>query len=259
MAGNIHKGDYVKLDCGQEGFVEDVPWRITTLRTIQNNPIVIPNSKLSEALVTNYSFPEKRLAVPIPLGVGYEADIDHVERVVLEEVEAARGLDGLVFDPPPVVRFNPGFGDFSLNLTLIVHVAELTQQYHVQDQLRRRILARFRREGISIPFPIRTLDLPPGSLRRAALPGPPRLTPLPAAPYTEISPLWRGFNSFCARRSRPRRRASDLRIIHAEKNVSAEQSPARQNARLPCSHEDEERAGGARAAPGAGPLEALRQ
>jgi len=167
MAGNIHKGDYVRLDSGQEGFVEDVTWRITTLRTLQNNLVVIPNSKLSEALVTNFSYPEKQLAVPIPVGVSYEADIDHVERVVLEEVEAARGLEGLLFDPAPVVRFNPGFGDSSLNLTLIVHVAEFTQQYLVQDQLRRRILARFRRERIHIPFPIRTLDLPPGSLKRA--------------------------------------------------------------------------------------------
>lgn len=172
MAGNIHKGDYVQLDSGQEGFVEDVSWRITTLRTLQNNLVVIPNSKLSEALVTNYSYPEQRLAVRIPVGVSYEADIDHVERVILEEVEAARGLDGLLFDPPPLVRFNPGFGDSSLNLVLIVHVEEFTKQYLVQDQLRRRILARFRREGIVIPFPIRTLDLPPGSLKRALDPGP---------------------------------------------------------------------------------------
>jgi small-conductance mechanosensitive channel len=172
MAGNIHKGDYIQLDSGQEGFVEDVTWRITTLRTLQNNLVVIPNSKLSEALVTNYSFPEKSLAVRIPIGVSYDADIDHVERVVLEEVEALRGLDGLLFDPPPVVRFNPGFGDSSLNLTLIVHVSEFTSQYIVQDQIRRRLLARFRREGIVIPFPIRTLDIPPGSLKRALDPGP---------------------------------------------------------------------------------------
>ncbi|MEJ5369559.1 MAG: mechanosensitive ion channel family protein [Bryobacteraceae bacterium] len=173
MAGNIHKGDYVQLDSGQEGFVEDVSWRITTLRTLQNNLVVIPNSKLSEALVTNYSYPEKKLAVRIPVSVSYDADIDHVERVILEEVEAARGLEGLLFDPPPVVRFNPGFGDSALNLSLIVHVAEFTQQFAVQDQLRRRILARFRRERIQIPFPIRTLDLPPGSLKRALEPGTP--------------------------------------------------------------------------------------
>jgi small-conductance mechanosensitive channel len=172
MAGNIHKGDYIQLDSGQEGFVEDVSWRITTLRTLQNNLVVIPNSKLSEALVTNFTYPEKNLAVRIPIGVSYEADIDHVERVILEEVEALRGLDGLLFDPPPLVRFNPGFGDSSLNLTLVVRVSEFTSQYLVQDQIRRRLLARFRREGIVIPFPIRTLDIPPGSLKRALDPGP---------------------------------------------------------------------------------------
>lgn len=171
MAGNIHKGDYVQLDSGQEGFVEDVTWRITTLRTLQNNLVVIPNSKLSEALVTNYSYPEKTLAVRIPVNVSYDADIDHVERVILEEVEAARGLDGLLFDPPPVVRLNPGFGESALNLALFVHVDDFAKQFAVQDQLRRRILSRFRREGIVIPFPIRTLDIPPGALKRALDPG----------------------------------------------------------------------------------------
>ncbi len=171
MAGNIHKGDYVRLDSGQEGFVEDVTWRITTLRTLDDNLVVIPNSKLSEALVTNFSYPKKRLAVRIPIDVSYDADVDHVERIILEEVEAARGLDGLLFDPPPVVRFNPGFGDSSLKLALFVHVDEFTKQFPVQDHLRRRILARFRREGIVIPFPIRTLDIPPGALKRALDPG----------------------------------------------------------------------------------------
>ncbi len=167
MAGNIHKGDYIKLDSGQEGYVEDVKWRITTLRTLQNNLVVIPNSKLSEALVTNYSHPEKRMALPIQLGVDYSADIARVERVALEEVQAAAPLEGLLLDPAPVVRFHPGFGDSSLDLTLVVHVEEFAKQFAVQDELRRRLLLRFRAEGIGIPFPIRTLDLAPGSLKRA--------------------------------------------------------------------------------------------
>lgn len=167
MAGNLHKGDYVRLESGPEGYVEDVAWRITTLRTLQNNLIVIPNSKLSESLVTNFSYPEKRVALPIPFGVSYGSDIARVERAVLEEVAAAAGLDGLLLEPAPVVRFHPGFGDFSLNLTLVVHVEEFAKQYAVQDALRRRILERFRRENIGIPYPVQTLDLPPGSLKRA--------------------------------------------------------------------------------------------
>lgn len=167
MAGNIHKGDYIKLDSGQEGFVEDVRWRITTLKTLQNNLVVIPNSKLSEALVTNYSHPEKRMALTIGIAVDYGSDVQKVERILLEEVQAAENADGLLPDPAPVVRFSPGFEDSSLGLTLVVHVEEFAKQFGVQDELRRRILLRFRQEGIGIPFPIRTLDLAPGSLKRA--------------------------------------------------------------------------------------------
>ncbi len=168
MAGNIHKGDYIKLDSGQEGFVEDVRWRITSLRTLQNNLVVIPNSKLSEALVTNYSFPEKRMSLSIPIGVEYGSDLPKVEAALLAVVQASAGqIDGLLLDPPPVVRFNPGFGDSSLNLTLVVQIEEFAKQFGVMDELRRRILLRFREEGIGIPFPVRTLDLAPGSLKRA--------------------------------------------------------------------------------------------
>ncbi|MBI4889849.1 MAG: mechanosensitive ion channel family protein [Acidobacteria bacterium] len=174
MAGNIHKGDYIKLDSGQEGFVEDVKWRITSLRTLQNNLVVIPNSKLSEALVTNYSYPDKRMALPIQIGVEYGSDLLKVEAALLSVAQASAGqVEGLLADPPPVVRFNPGFGDSSLNLTLVVQIAEFPQQFAVMDELRRRILLRFREEGIGIPFPVRTLDLAPGSLKRALEDTPP--------------------------------------------------------------------------------------
>lgn len=167
MAGNIHKGDYIRLDSGQEGTVEDVRWRITTLRTGDNNLVVIPNSKLSEALVTNFSYPERRMALRIALGVAYDSDIAFVERVALEAVRSAMPLEGLLESPAPLVTFNPGFGDSSLNFTLVVHVSDYMKQFPVQDQLRRRLLEAFRGAGIQIPFPVRTLDLAPGSLKRA--------------------------------------------------------------------------------------------
>lgn len=168
LAGQLHRGDYVKIDGGPEGYVEDIRWRVTTLRTLQRNIVYIPNSKLGEALLTNFSQPVRPLAVLIPVGVGYETDIDLLEKVLLEEATAALGeVDGLLGDPPPRVRFNPGFGDSSLNFTLIVHAADFESQFNVTDQIRRRILKRFRKEGINIPFPIRTLDIAPGSLKRA--------------------------------------------------------------------------------------------
>jgi small-conductance mechanosensitive channel len=57
------------------------------------------------------------------------------------------------------VRFIPGFGDSSLNFTLVCQAGEFVDQYLVLHELRKRILRRFRESGIEIPFPIRTIYL----------------------------------------------------------------------------------------------------
>jgi small-conductance mechanosensitive channel len=152
----IRVDDYVKLDSGQEGFVQKMGWRSTRIRTLWNNTVIVPNSKLASDIITNYSMPEPGMSLRLPVGVSYSADADLVERVLLEETrEAAKEIPALLLEPPPMVRFMPGFGDSSLNFTLICRIATYVDQYVVQDTLNKRILARFRKEGIQIPFPQR--------------------------------------------------------------------------------------------------------
>jgi small-conductance mechanosensitive channel len=159
LAGNLRKGDYIRIDGGYEGWVEDIHWRITTIRTLQQNLIVIPNSKLSEAVVTNFSQPVKPLSVSIPLNVAYSTDIDRLESVILDEVNKAMGqIEGLLSDPAPVLRLNPGFTESGLSLTLVVHAARFEDQYLVTDMIRRRLLLRFREEGVSIPLSTRHVE-----------------------------------------------------------------------------------------------------
>lgn len=156
----LKPGDYVKLDIGAEGYVVEVGWRNTKLRQLPNNLIIVPNQKVAQAIITNYHLPETRMSVLIPVSVSYRADPDHVERVLLEEAaEVAREVEGLLTDPPPTVRLIPGFGESALEFTLICQVREFVDQYLVQHALRKRILRRFRAEGIEIPFPQRTLHL----------------------------------------------------------------------------------------------------
>ena len=158
MAGQVRPGDYIRLSTGEEGYVSDISWRSTTIRTLNNNLIIIPNAKLAQAIVTNFHLPERRTAVNIPVGVAYGTDPERVEQILLEEVQAAMGkIPGLIADPPPNVRLIPGFGDSSLNFTLGCFVAEFVDQFLVQHELRKRILRRFQQEGIEIPFP--TLEL----------------------------------------------------------------------------------------------------
>jgi small-conductance mechanosensitive channel len=160
LSGNIRPGDYIKLDSGDEGYVTDISWRSTTVRALANNLIIVPNAKLAQAIVTNYHLPEKRMSLLIPIGVSYDSDPEQVERILVEEAKrGAQDIPGLLAEPAPFVRFIPGFGDSSLNFTLICQVAEFVDQYLAQHELRKRIFKRFREEGIEIPFPIRTVYL----------------------------------------------------------------------------------------------------
>jgi len=156
----VRVGDYVKLDDQHEGFVVSLGWRSTHIRTLPNNIIVVPNSKLASSVITNYSMPEPAMSLLIPIGVSYDSDPEVIEKILVEEaLEAAARIDGLMAEPKPFVRFIPGFGDSSLNFTLICRVNTFVDQYLVQHELRKRIFARFRRDGIEIPFPQRDIHI----------------------------------------------------------------------------------------------------
>ncbi len=125
---------------------------------LPNNMVVIPNSKLGQCVVTNYYHPPKRMSMLVPVGVSYSASPDEVERILDEEaVKAAGEVPGPLAEPAPFVRYIPGFGDSSLDFTLICQVQEFTDQYLAQHVLRKGIFRRFKEEGIEIPFPQRTV------------------------------------------------------------------------------------------------------
>lgn len=160
MEKSIRVGDFVKLETGQEGCVEDITWRTTRIRMLPNNIVVIPNIKLSQSVVTNYYLPEKRMSLLVPISVSYSSDPEKVERVLVEEAKKGAGeIPGLLGEPEPFVRFIPGYGDSSLDFTLICQVKEFVDQYLAQHELRKRIFKRFKEEGIAIPFPHRTVYL----------------------------------------------------------------------------------------------------
>lgn len=160
LSHHIRPGDYIKIEHGEEGVVTDITWRATTVRTIRNNIVIVPNDKLAQSVVINYHLREPYHRLDIPIGVSYSSDPEHVERVLIDECRNAVGdVENLLDNPEPFVLFMPGFGDFSLDFTLVVHVRTYVDQFPVQHHLRKRIFARFRKEGIEIPFPIRTVHI----------------------------------------------------------------------------------------------------
>jgi small-conductance mechanosensitive channel len=156
----IQPGDFVRLDTGDEGYVLEVGWRSTRLRTLPNNIVILPNQRLSHAIITNYSLPDTRVAVVVRVGVAYDSDPDQVERVLEEVGVGAVGeIGGLLAHPPPVARFSPGFGEYSLDFSLVCHAAQYTDQFFVQHELRKRIFRRFREDGITFAVPTRRVVL----------------------------------------------------------------------------------------------------
>ena len=158
ISGLVRIGDYIKLNTGEEGYVQDINWRCTTMRTINDNLVVVPNSKLGQAIFTNYYLPEPRMGLSISLGVGYDSDVDRVEKILREEtIAAAADISGLLTDPAPTIRFNPGPSDWSLIYQINFNIGQFADQYLVQSELRKRLYKRLVREGISMPFPTRTV------------------------------------------------------------------------------------------------------
>jgi small-conductance mechanosensitive channel len=157
----VNPNDYIKLDSNQEGYVLRIGWRSTVLRTLNNNYVVIPNSTLAKATITNYSAPETQMAYTLAVSVVYGTDPNRVEKVLLEAAQEAirDGLEGLLPKPAPSAAFIPGFGPSSLDFQLSVQVRQFTDQYPVQSELRKRIVKKFQEAGIVMPFPTRTLVL----------------------------------------------------------------------------------------------------
>jgi small-conductance mechanosensitive channel len=157
----IKPGDYIQLDTGQEGYVTDVTWRETTMRALPNNLIIVPNAKLAAALVTNFYRPEKDLAILVQVGVSYDSDLAHVERVTIDVAsDVMQNVNGGVPDFEPFIRYHT-FADFSINFTVILRGKEYTDQYLVKHEFVKRLHQRYAQEGIEIPFPIRTIHVAP--------------------------------------------------------------------------------------------------
>ena len=158
--GVVSPGDYIELEGGVAGYVVEVSWRSTRIRTWRNNLVVVPNSRFAETIITNYSRPAPAVNVQINLGVSYDSDLDLVEKVcrevmdqVLDEVPAGVKEYGSWFG------FD-GFGDSNINFWLFIQASDRWGAFVMQAELVKTLHRRFKEEGIVINYPMRTLEFP---------------------------------------------------------------------------------------------------
>jgi len=167
LARPIRVGDFVQLETGVKGEVEDIGWRATRIRELPNNIIIVPNSRLAEMIVTNFELPAPEQAALAEVGVAYGSDMLTVERVTCEVArETLKEVQGGVTEFEPFIRYHT-FGDFSINFTVILRIRQFTDRYLVLHEFMKRLKIRFDREGIEIPFPQRVVHTPASGVDRA--------------------------------------------------------------------------------------------
>ena len=160
--GVVNPGDYIDMEGGVSGYVVDVNWRSTRLRTWGNNLVVVPNSRFAETIITNYNKPDERVNVFLTCGVAYESDLQRVEMVsqqVMEQVLAQH--PGAVREYGAYFGYD-AFGESNIDFWLFVQAKDRLASFEVRTELIKQLHARLANEGITINYPVRTLNFPDG-------------------------------------------------------------------------------------------------
>ena len=155
----IRVGQYIKLPTGELGEVESIGWRTTRVKLLDTTTLVIPNSKLAEERILNYHLPNDLCSFFVELGVDYDSDLEKVEKVTLDTArQAQKGIPGA--DPAfePQVRFHT-FAESAISLNVLLSASNYPSTITLRHEFIKALHARYRAEGLTIPFPQRTVEI----------------------------------------------------------------------------------------------------
>jgi small-conductance mechanosensitive channel len=153
----VSVGDFVELDSGVQGYVVEVGWRSTRIRSTYQNLIVVPNSRLVDSIITNYDTPLQEVAVIVEAGVSYSSDLGRVEEIAMDVTrQVIQELPEAVKDREPWFGFDT-FGDSNISFWVWHYATDYIATFRLKSELIKRLHARFNQEGIEINYPVRKL------------------------------------------------------------------------------------------------------
>ena len=160
--GAVSPGDFIEMEGDVSGYVVDVGWRSTRIRTWGNNLVVIPNSRFAETIITNYQRPIPAVNVYLTCGISYDSDLYHVERLCLAVMD-----EELESSPDAVKEYGSyfgfqSFGDSNVDFWLFLQAKDRLASFRLRTSLMQRLHQRFKEENIVINYPVRTLQFPEG-------------------------------------------------------------------------------------------------
>src|SRR5690606_8091737 len=155
---SVKMGDVIEVN-NIVGTVEEIRLRTTTILTRDDKYIIIPNSDLTRNELINWTHNALASRFEVTVGVDYSSDVELVTNLLKE---AAAEEPGVLQKPAPFVRFN-NFGDSSLDFSVYFWVEDVFRVENAKSQMRYRILDKFRKNGVSIPFPQRVMHTASGN------------------------------------------------------------------------------------------------
>jgi potassium efflux system protein len=161
----VRVGDFITITGPDskltEGRVQSINLRTTVVVTNDHITAVVPNSKLVNQELINWSYGERRSRISIPIGVSCESDVELVTKTLLE---AADGVEYVLADPKPGVQFL-GFGESTYDFRLLVWTDRPRRHPKIKSDINYRIERLFRERRIEIPYPQRELRVRGGTLQ----------------------------------------------------------------------------------------------
>jgi small-conductance mechanosensitive channel len=154
-------GDWIEWE-DNSGVVEDISFRVTRVRTFDNELLTVPNSQLTDNVIKN-PVAKDQLRLRFMFGIGYDDDVERAEEIIVEQAE--RNPD-ILDDPAPNVRLTE-LADSYVGLQSRVWIDDPNRADWVKTRADyvQAVKRRFDAEGIEIPFPQRDLS---GQVQMAA-------------------------------------------------------------------------------------------
>jgi small-conductance mechanosensitive channel/CRP-like cAMP-binding protein len=147
-------GDWVQVS-EQEGQVVQMNWRTLTLRTRDNHNVFLPNANAARQDIVNYSRPTPLQMLHAEVGVAYRHAPGEVKAVL---ARAVAGAEGVRADPPPEILVKD-YGEYAVHYDVRYWIADFARAPQIRDAVLTRLWYALRRAGMTIPFPIRDVNV----------------------------------------------------------------------------------------------------
>ncbi len=155
-------GDIIEVkSMNLSGTVEDIGLRSTRVKTWDNEIVIVPNGQLSSSNIINFNLPDNRIRVRVPYSISYGGDVKKAKKIALR---VAKSQENFIKHPEPNIVFLE-MNDFSLDFELRFWVRGVSNRWMSKWNATDQIYQKFIENGISIPFPTRTINFHDKTIR----------------------------------------------------------------------------------------------